>query len=245
VPIIISEPVLPSITFFADASSRNRDFPVAGGFAVSGNRISEVEDTIALLRDDAGMRSEFHWSEYRGGDKKPAYEALVRYSFALVRRRHAALHLIIPKFKGYPHKAKQGENRDTSISRMYYQLCLHRVAAFYGRTREIHIRLDSGNDCEGICAMRNELCADAYHKHSTRPNCVRTIEPMSSHNSGIIQMADVVIGAVAAKRNAIQHTSPKGELADYVLRMSNRPSWDTDTLSSARFLTVWNHRSKR
>lgn len=235
---------LPKITFFGDASSQDKEFMVAGGFAVAGNRIAEIEDKIAFLRDDAGIRSEFHWSDYRGGRRREGYEALVRYGFDLVQRKHAALHLIVSRFAGYDHKAKPGETRYTSVNRMYYQLCLRRVAAFYGRSREVHVRLDAGNDSADICSLRGQLCADAYRRYNTRPNCIRTIEPVDSRRVGLVQLADVIVGAVAAKVNAVPHTSPKGDLADFVLRHSGRSSWGTSTPRDAKFLTVWQFQGK-
>lgn len=218
---------------------------VAGGFAVSGNRINEIEDRIASIRDDAGIKSEFHWADYRGGKRKDAYESLVRYGFDLINKRQAAFHVIIAKFEGYNHRKNDGENHDTSVNRMYYQLFLHRIAKFYGAKRQIHVRLDAGNDSSDICKMRNQLCADAYKKYNTAPNCIRSIEPVQSINVGIVQMADVIIGAIAAKRNGVFHTSPKGDLADFVLRSSGRHSWSTDTAYNARFLTVWHHTTKQ
>ncbi|GJE57390.1 DUF3800 domain-containing protein [Methylobacterium thuringiense] len=235
---------LPSLSFYGDASSKQCAFMVAGGFAVSGNRINEVEDSIAAIRDDAGIRSEFHWSQYRGGNRRSAYESLIQYGFDLIKTRKAALHVIIAKFDGYNHREKAGDDRDTSVNRMYYQLFLHRLAAFYGRARRIHIRLDAGNDCKDICRMRNELCADAYKRHQTKPNCIVSIEPVKSENVGIIQLTDVVLGAIAAKQNAVAHTSPKKDLADFALRVSGRHSWASDTAPSARFLTVWHLKSR-
>lgn len=217
---------------------------VAGGLAVAGNRLNEIEDAIAVLRDDAGIKSEFHWADYRGGKRREGYENLVRYAFHLVNQRKAALHVIIAKFEGYNHKAIDGENKDTSVNRMYFQLLLHRVARFYGKSRAIHVRLDAGNDSRDICAMRNQLCAKAYQQYQTRPNCVRSIEPACSKRAGIVQMADVLVGAIAAKRNAVKHTSPKGDLANFVLTASGRHSWDMDSAFSARFLTIWHHTPK-
>ena len=217
---------------------------VAGGFAVASKRVAEIEARIIALRDDAGIQSEFHWASYRGGSKRKAYEELVEYGFSLVRARHAELHIIIAKFGGYDHKAKAGENRDTSVNRMYYQLCVHRLARYYGKKRAIHVRLDAGNDSADICNMRNQVCAEAYKRYSTRPNCVRTIEPICSKASPIVQMADVILGGVAAKRNRVQHTSEKGDLADHILEASGRRSWDTSTIFFARHLTVWNHETK-
>lgn len=233
--------MVPSLSFFGDASSKNSDFMVAGGFAVAGNRITEIEDRIAKLRDDAGIRSEFHWAKYRGGGRRDAYEALVRYGFDLVNKRRAALHIIIAKFAGYEER-KQGENRDTSVNKMYFQLGLHRLGQFYGKSRAIHIRLDAGNDCKDICDMRNQLCASIYKTYDTLPNCVRSIEPVSSQNVGIVQMADVIVGAIAAKKNQLDHSTPKKDLAEFVLRASGRASWDDDTPKAARFLTVWHHK---
>lgn len=242
--ITSSGPALPSLSFFGDASSKNSTFMVAGGFAVSGNRINEIEDHIAMLRDDAGIKSEFHWSKYRGGNRQAAYEALVKYGFDLVNKRKAALHVIVARFEGYNHKSREGDDRDTSVNRMYFQIGLHRLARFYGASRAIHIRLDAGNDCKDICDMRNELSAAAYKKYATRPNCVRSIEPVKSQNVGIVQMADVIIGAIAAKQNGVVHTSPKAALADFVLRASGRQTWGTNTPQSARFLTVWHHEKR-
>lgn len=237
--IIISEPVLPSVTFFGDSSSKGHDFMVAGGFAVAGHRIEQINERIVALRQSSAIR-EFHWSEYRGGNQRPAYEQLVRYAFELVRDGHAAFHIIISPFKGYRHKAKPGENRDTSVNRMYFQLLLHRPAAFYGKTRAIHVRLDAGNDSKDICGLRNELCAKAYHTYKTRPNCVRSLQALPSEQAPIIQMADVLLGGIAAKRNSVQHTTEKGPLADLILAESGHSAWDRNTPRAARKLNVWN-----
>jgi hypothetical protein len=237
--------LLPSITFYGDSSSRDKEFMVAGGFVVAGNRISEIEDRIASLRDDCGIRSEFHWADYRGGNRAKGYKALVDYAFELVNKKNAALHILISPFAAYKPNLKKGDNSDTSVNRMYYQLLLHRLGQFYGLKRAIHVRLDAGNDCSDICKMRGQVCADAYKRYSTRPNCFRTIEPVDSKNVGSVQMADVIVGAVAAKMNGAVYTSPKGELSDYVLKASGRHSWATDTHSSARFLTVWNFKPKQ
>lgn len=240
--IIASAPLDP-VTFFGDASSKGHDYMVAGGFAVSRHRIRQIEDRVAALREMGGT-SEFHWSAYTGGSTRAAYEGLVEYAFQLVRDGNAALHVIVSPFKGYKHKRAPGENRDTSVNRMYYQLLLHRPARFYGKTRQIHVRLDAGNDSTDICAMREQLCAAAYNQYRTRPNCVRSLQSLPSEKSGIIQMADVILGGIAAKRNGIIHKTEKGRLADLILEHSGHPSWDKETHFNARRLTVWNFQGR-
>ena len=217
---------------------------VAGGFAVAGNRITEVEEAIAALRADAGIKSEFHWADYRGGKRREGYEKLIQYAFHLVEQQRAALHVIVANFESYDHKVNGREGKDTSISKMYFQLLLHRVARFYGKHRAIHVRLDAGNDSKDICAMRNQLCAKAYARYQTAPNCVRSIEPVCSKRVGIVQMADVLVGAIAARVNDVQHTSAKGHLADFALQASGLKSWSNNSAYNARFLTVWHHTAR-
>lgn len=246
--------LLPNVTFFGDSSSKDKEFMVAGGFAVAGSEVDSINAEIEAIRSEAGMTSEFHWSNYRGGTRKEkAYKKLADLGFDLTRKEpvRGAFHVIIAKFGGYNHRREGGQNRDTSVNRMYYQLCLHRLAKYYGHGRQIHIRLDAGNDCEDIVRMRNQLCADAYAKFGQRsdaskcrPNCIRSILAMDSKSSNIIQLADVILGGIAAKRNGVQHTSPKGELADYILEASGHHDWAKDSRWQDRMMTVWNHESR-
>ena len=117
-PFTASQDELPAMSFFGDASSKDKDYMVAGGFAVAGSRMAEVEARIEGIASRHGITGEFHWSEYRGGRKTAAYEELVRLAFELPRMRHAALHIIVAKLHGYAPQAVKGENRDTSVNRM-------------------------------------------------------------------------------------------------------------------------------
>jgi len=229
----------PSLSFFGDASSKTSNFMVLGGLAVSGHRQQEIEDKIADIRERGGIRREFHWKEYSGGEKEAAYHELIKYTFNLVVKKHAALHVIISDFRKFDHKREDGQTRDTSINKIYWNLCEHRLASFYGQKRAIHIRLDAGNDCSDICNMRAQLCATAFKKHNAKPNCIRTIEPMDSQASGLIQAADVLVGGIASQMNQNRADTPKGRLAEFIRRSSGQHSWSAPTPRKARFLTVW------
>ena len=242
--ILVSNPDLPTISFFGDASSRNKKFMVAGGIAVAGNRIKEIDEEIAALRTAAGIKSEFHWADYRGGNRRSGYERLIAYAFSLIKQQKAALHIIVANFEAYDHKLNGRDGKDASINKMYFQLLLHRVARFYGKSRAIHVRLDAGNDSKDICSLRNQLCAQAYARYKTAPNCVRSIEPVCSRRVGIVQMADVLVGAIAAKVNDVQHTSPKGDLANFALEASGRTSWKTNTPYEEKLFTIWHHTAR-
>lgn len=233
---------IPAISFFGDASSRMSNFMVLGGVAVAGHRIAEFEERIADIRDRGGIRSEFHWKDYRGGAKRKAYEELCRFGFGMINEKEAALHIMAADFRAFDHNQEDGQTRDTGINKLYWQLCLHRLARFYGKERAIHIRLDAGDDCGNICEMRNQLCAEAYRKFSARPNCIRSIEPMGSEKSGLIQLSDVLLGGIASQLNENRADTNKGQLAEFIRLSSGRHSWASSTPLSHRFLTVWHYK---
>lgn len=215
---------------------------VLGGFAVAGHRIFETEQAIADIRERGKIRSEFHWKDYRGGARRTAYEELCKYGFGLIKDKKAALHVIFADFRDFDHKRAPGQTRDTSINKLYWQLCLHRLARFYGGQRAVHIRLDAGDDCADICKMRQPLCAKAYKTYSTKPNCIRSIEPIASEKSGIVQLSDVILGGIASQLNENRSDSAKGQLAEFIRKTSGRHSWVGSTSADSRFLTVWHYK---
>ena len=232
---------LPNITFYGDASSHGSQHMVAGGFAISGHRIREIEDAIGSMRERARITSQFHWSEYRGGDRRSAYEELIDYGFQLVWTKKAALHIITADFSQFNHKRVPGENKDASVNKMYWQLCLHRLGRLYGRKCAIHVRLDIGNDSKDICKMREPLCAAAYNQYGARPNSIRSIESLNSVRSGVLQMCDVFMGGIASQLNGNRRDTDKGLLAEHIRRKSGRQNWQGSTPKSESFLTLWHH----
>ncbi len=243
--MLLHPPVqLPPLSFVADSSSKDDTYMVSGGFALMGHRVAEVERAIATFREDAGIRSEFHWQAYRGGARRAAYERLVDYAFDLIKSNNAHLHIAIARFKGCSEDPHARIAKDTRVNKIYYQLLVHRVARLYGSDTAIHGIFDSGDDCSEIVGKRNQVCATAYRSYKTKPNCVRTLEPMDSIRSGIIQMADVIVGGIGASRNERSKTSPKGELARYIHAASGHQDWSVDTERQAKRFTVWNLKSK-
>lgn len=235
---------LPPLSFMADSSSKDDTFMVAGGFAVRGDRVAEIETTISELRASVGIRSEFHWKDYRGGNRRVAYEALVSLAFDLIEKNHAHFHLAIAKFQGKEGERLERVPKDRRINGIYENLLIHRVARFYGKNTAIHCIFDSGDDCAGVVGRRNFICAAAYRKYQTAPNCIRTLEPMRSEKSGLIQMSDVLVGGIGALRNGRQLSSPKANLAEFIHEASRHDDWAINTGAGARKFTVWNVKAK-
>src|SRR4051812_6050773 len=89
-------PSLIPLEFYCDSSShRGHNFMAAGGLAIRKSRYADIDAAVQQVKDTAGIRSELKWSEYRGGARRKAFEAVVDLCFLLVREKQAALHFII------------------------------------------------------------------------------------------------------------------------------------------------------
>lgn len=234
--------------FYCDASShRGHDYMVAGGLVIREERYHEIEEKIQAIKDAAGIKSEMKWTKYKGGERRAAYEGLVDLAFLLVKEKQAALHVIVVHFASFKH----AEGRDTSVNRMYYQLAVHRLCNFYGKSCAMHIYPDIGDDSADLLGFRNHMCASGFSKYGTKPNCIRAIKPQCSKAHGVMQMADVLVGAMAAKLNGRATSAHKLALADYVLEKSGHSSWTADRgwptwlKLGSKFFTVWNFKPKR
>jgi hypothetical protein len=218
---------------------------VAGGVAFRPARYHEISGEIQKIKCAAGIKSEMKWSKYRGGRRQAAYEGLVDLFYLLTKEKMAAFHCIIAEFGAFAHKSYEGGTPESSVSRMYFQLCLHRLCQFYGPSLAIEVFPDNGNDSRELPSFRGAICAQAYNRYSTRPNCLRSIQPQDSELHNALQMADVIVGAIAAKRNRRELVPHKADLAEYVLEKSGLASWEIDTPASARFFTVWNFKHRQ
>lgn len=219
---------------------------VVGGIAIRTTRYKDIEADIQKIKSAAGIKSEMKWSKYRGGARRVAYQAMVDLFFALIENRHAAFHCLIANFGDFTHGFVPDGSPDQSVSRMYYQLLLHRPARYYGKACRIMVYPDKGQDSSQLQNFRRPLCFDAYQRYETAVGCVSAIQPQDSEMHGLLQMVDIIVGAISYQRNE-RHArercaASKRMLAAYVLEKSKRPDWTTDTAATERFFTIWNFR---
>lgn len=228
--------------YYCDCSSYAGDnkYAVVGGMAVKAYIIDNLNSQVQSLKDVIGMKSEFKWSEYRGGRKKATYEALVDLFYQAIDRDDLHFHAMIVDFDKFDHHKKGRGAPHLSINKMYYQLMLHEVCRRYGDKWRIVMLPDHGPDSNQIGEFRNVICAEAYKRYSAQPNCLREIHPTASKKVNLLQMTDVIIGAMAAQRESRAVKSVKAELREYVIAKSPVPDLSVDTHRDERRFSIWN-----
>lgn len=228
--------------FYCDCSSYAGDnkFAVVGGMAVKAEVVEKLNRDIQSLKDDISMKSEFKWSDYRGGRKRSAYRSLIDLFYDAINRDDLHFHGMIVDFDKFDHHQNGRGSPHLSINKMYYQLMLHEVCRRYGDKWRIVMYPDHGPDSQEIGKFRPGICANAYRTYGAKPNCLREIHPTASKKLNLLQMSDVIIGALAAQREHRKLNSIKSELRSYVMDRCPISDLSVDPPRDERKFSVWN-----
>lgn len=239
---------LPILHFYCDETShRGHRFAGVGGIALRQERVDILNLELKTLKLAArkAPTSELKWSKVNKHDM-PLYEATCKYFFSLLEARHIHFHVVICDFLEYDHRTLNLGNRSTSVSKTYYQLLLHRCCKLYGDKAFVHVRPDAGDCTSCLPQFQPGLNSDAAKRFGLSTNPIRSINLVESSMHAIMQMNDIILGAMLSHRNGRHleaNASPhKTHLSDYVLSLSGLPSYAVNTSYGNNHFTVWNWR---
>jgi uncharacterized protein DUF3800 len=261
------------LSFYCDTSNaRGHPYMVAGGILVRADQEQEISRRIQTIKDFWKIRGEMKWRECKKSFRdKRAYNELLDLLITLIRAHQVEVHTLIVQFANFDHKhygrtredATKGKRRqpvlpglehnlyeppgspESSAGKMLYQLILHRPVHYCGKTSRLTVYPDLGNDSVNLPKFRRALCASGFRKYGALPNCVVAIHPSDSAKHNLLQMVDMVIGAIAARLNHYGKLAPhKVSLARNVLLRNKHSDWTRDTKPDVRTFSVWNFKPR-
>lgn len=209
--------------------------------------LKEVYDSIKGFRETHNMHSELKWSKV-SNQKLEQYMAFVDLFFSLNSVNRIQFHSVIFDSHQANHVRYNNGDSDIGLSKLYYDLIFHKFIKRCGRDSTLFACLDhriSSTSLHDLKAMLNATAArDCGFGH--RP--LKQIESRDSKKDSVLQMNDVILGAVCAIKNGrhllIGTREAKRELAKYVLAKSGIHSFDGDTPINMNRFTVWNKRPR-
>ena len=235
-----SEPPSNDLLYFCDESSQvGDDFMAVAGLAIRRSRVPNIVRDLAAINASCGVISEVKWSTAKTR-RVSVHKQYADYLFKLLRDRQAHFHIRFAPFNDYNHRDSGPRKRVDTVSKMYYQLLLHRAVGFYGKHCKLYVHPDNGDCTAYLPMMRNQLCAAGFTQKRAKPDCVKAIEPRDSAREPLLQLLDVTLGALTARRNGRELGPAKSELADHVVALSAWPKLDVSTAKDLRPFNVWN-----
>jgi hypothetical protein len=234
--------------FFCDESGISTDrFTVVGGISMRRDSINRILADMEAFRDRFTMTKELKWTKITDA-KIEEYKHLVDYFFALNKADQCQFHCIVFDSHKWQHGKYNDGDRDVGLSKLYYQVLHHKFGKLCGPHGSLFVRVDRRNSSTSLEDLRRMLNAAMARDHKVRSNPWKVIEPEDSKQCDILQLNDVILGAVCAVRNG-RHLFEGGReskklIAKHVLEQSGMSSFDYDSPRSATRFTVWNMRPR-
>lgn len=193
---------LPLVRVYCDESSQTgHRFKVWGGVWIPDAEEPALRAAIEQVRSDAGWqkRGEFKWVKLSGSSCHPAYVKLIDAFFSA---KCAFAAIVVDSLNPGPNR---GEDAELDHYKSLYWLLSKRT----NTRHRYRVVLDDRTDREKdrLSELRDVLNATARRDLRYPGTCFREIIARKSHDDDVLQLADVLIGAVAYHRNG-RHLIP-------------------------------------
>lgn len=193
----------PLTRIYADESSIGGHRCLAwGGVWVTEEDEPAVRDGIAEVRRGVGWtrQSEMKWNKVSGAKCHPAYERLIAAFF------EAPVNFACIVVDTQHPGPNRGLDWELDLYKTLYWLLFKRASP----ARQYEVVLDERTNREGdrLSVLRDSLNATMRRDHHYAGLCFRDVFARQSHDDDLLQLADVLLGAVAFHQNG-WHRKPK------------------------------------
>jgi len=236
----------PKLAFFCDEAGKDTDrFLAVGGLIVAHTDVATIRAEFALRKAALNLSKEAKWNSTKKSSLEK-HRALVDWVFSLIAKHEVLFHCLLVDFERFDHNLREDGGKAESMKRMYYQLILHRLLKKHGREHHCYALIDKCNELEGLQRLKAGLNSDS--RRFKCDDALRAIEFRDSAAEPLLQMNDLILGAICAHKNRRFEEAGAGQykanLAGYVLGKAGLLDYETDTPRSRPDFTIWNLNSR-
>ena len=182
------------VYIFCDESRQTADrYMVFGGIIVSAENTRRFKEAMALYRDSQKMHATLKWTKV-SNQKLKEYRRLIDLFFSFTQLMHFKCTVIDTSLVNY-RKYHKGD-RELGFYKFMYQFLLNQFGPYASDHRRYLIVVHRRTTKYNISVLCNVLNNGLKKKYGLRERVVRKIEPRPCENEDILQMADVLMGAV-------------------------------------------------
>lgn len=222
--------------FCDESSTRNNRFLVIGGIWCPRSLENRFRTRLLAVKEQQRIWGEAKWGKVSSSylDK---YKAVVRvfFEFPEVFFRCIVIDKTIVNYRVY-----HNNDQILAFNKFYFYLLSRNTSA----DLSYWIYPDHQTDRQNDPFPELQEIVNNYHWGISRKRPIRQIEPRSSHNEVIIQLADVFVGAVQGAWNQEIFRSAKIELCDFIAAEARLPSLGAGTPKWVTPVNIWQWRPR-
>lgn len=236
------------IALFCDEAGKDTDrYLAVGGLVIPSPKSSRiVVSAFNSVKFRQNISGEVKWNRTKKGNYEK-YREVVDLVFRMAELGHLEFHCLLVDFQRFDHELREDGGRCESLKRMYYLLILHRLCRPHNEGQLLYALVDKANELVGLDGLKiglNNVCKNQYGHTG---NQLRAIEFRNSEKEPLLQLNDIILGAVCYQRNRRNEDAGaaqfKSNLAGYVLGRFGQLHFDDDTPRGQK-MSIWNFKSQ-
>lgn len=236
---------------YCDESRQTHEkYMILGGIVLPEKRDLELESAILKFRSECNMHAELKWGKV-SKNKLPEYQKFLDLFFDSNSRNAAHFHCVILDTTKFDHGSFNEGDKEIGFYKFYYQLLLHCFGKKFSKIPDTRllVRLDQRNSSYPLEKLKSYLNDGMGKKFGVGAFPFRSLEPRDSKQVGVMQMVDILIGAIGYQKND-HHLRPEASparkcLAEYIAKKSGVRSLLYNTTKEVKHFTIWNFQLKK
>lgn len=205
---------------FIDESRQTYDkFMVLGGVICPYANLAAIQKELDKLRCDTNMTKEFKWTKVSRA-KLDHYKMLIDAVVDSIEKNLLHFKAVVFDTHEFDHKKFSNGDVETTFYKLMYQFILHKFGKYLEEEDFAIIHLDQRNSSYPLSKLKMILNAGIRKKYQLHGEPIRSLDPQDSKKSDLIQVADVLMGAIGFEINQYhlaQNAAPhKCELVKYI-----------------------------
>lgn len=189
---------------------------VFGGIILSSDAYTSVDEKLEAWRQRHGMHKELKWTKvkYR---KLREYRDFAETGIYCARQGLLRFKSMVVKKEEIDYKTFHNNDKELGFYKLMYQFLLHSFGSHLKRGDRVLIHLDERVSKYPLSRLHMFLNRGMRRKHQLI-DPVASIQPIDSKKSNVLQLTDVLMGAVAFHWNerhiGVEEVTPKMSLAE-------------------------------
>lgn len=235
---------------YCDESGTTGRFLVYGGIIAPEENVTEICAVLARWRQKHAMRREMKWTKVSRA-KLPQYENFVDGFFYYAAQDKMHFNCVVFDTHDPGYRRFYRENKAVGFYKLYYQFLLHRFGSYaLSDDTRLVVFLDEFSDLTATRrdTMKIILNRGIRLRWGRESDVVESVESMVSHRNDLLQMADVLMGAVGYQFNGLHRakgaSAARRELAAYIARKAGLRFLSLGTAPKRGDFSIWRYQFK-
>lgn len=206
-----------------------------GGIWCPYDKVREISDNLLQLKIDYKARGEMKWNKV-SKSKYEFYHAVVKYFLD-----NPNLHfrcIVVKNKQNLNHEVFNHGSHDLFYYKMYFSMLKQILSP--DNSYNIYLDIKDTRSNFKVKQLHNVLCNNFYD--FTR-EMINKIQQIRSHESELLQLADLLLGAVSYKNRNLVNNLTKTSIVQSIEKKFNICLSKSTSLSKEKFnIFVWTHR---